>query len=293
MNIGDLLGRTSLKNMPERDRHTIFNIFGKEVEFATEDMSDRLANSILNLTAGASPQDHRVDTSGLADADDGHGNSSYSLFDVLDAGSFGGLAISDLGTFKDAAGGNIPSLLNKFQIEHDARDSSTPAAHNKWQARTIDLALVDQPAAANTGDLTRTILGLALHDCAQGGTDGVDYIIVSPNVYVQLEQALETAVRRDEYMSNIGFLQNMEWGAFGATIVADPFMPSGNVIGINTNHTFMVKHESLDTEFSGFKTPTNKATIEGQLKLKCQLVCDDRAKNFWIKNVTKVEGTAI
>jgi hypothetical protein len=131
-------------------------------------------------------------------------------------------------------------------------------------------------------NLSKELLGLALHDCAQGGTDSVDYIFVNPRVYVGLEMLLEGQTRRDETMSNIGFTQNMTWNAFGTTIMADPFVPAPDVIGINTKHTYLAIHPALDQQFSGFKTRPDAATIEGQLKIKTQLVCDDRAKNFWI-----------
>ena len=287
MNIADLLGRTSIESLPERDRHTVFNIFGKEVEMAFEDLTDSLATALLNkYTAGATETldnagtDHRVDTAGT---DDGHGTSINSLFDVVSPNAMGGLAATALDDF------GTPSLLNSFQA---ANDSGTTASNQeKWQARVCDLSEHDD--ADEAGNLTRTILGLALHDTSQGGTDSVDYIFCNPKVYVALEQVLENAVRRDENMSNIGFLQNMQWGAFGCTILADPFMPEQDVIGINSKHTYMVVHPSLDSEFSGFKPTQTAATIEGQLKIKTQIVCDDRAKNFWLQQVTKVEGTAV
>jgi hypothetical protein len=51
----------------------------------------------------------------------------------------------------------------------------------------------------------------------------------------------------------------------------------------------------LDQQFSGFKTHPDRAVIEGQLKIKTQLVCDDRAKNFWIHlgAAPEVGGTAV
>ena len=110
----------------------------------------------------------------------------------------------------------------------------------------------------------------------------MDYIFCNPRVYVGLEMLLEGQTRRDETMANIGFTQNMSWNAFGTTIMADPFIPVHSVIGINTKHTYLAIHPAMDQQFSGFKTRPDAATIEGQLKIKTQLVCDDRAKNFWI-----------
>ena len=165
---------------------------------------------------------------------------------------------------------------------------------NKWQAKTVNVETVEDAGGAQH-NLTKELLGLALHDCAQGGIDAVDYIFCNPRIYVALEMLLEDQVRRDETMSNIGFRQNMTWNAFGTTIMADPFIPTGSVIGINTNHTYLVNHEALNSQFSGFKTHPDRAVIEGQLKTKSQLVCDDRAKNFWIYlgATPQVGGTSV
>ena len=97
-----------------------------------------------------------------------------------------------------------------------------------------------------------------------------------------LEMLLEGQTRRDETMANIGFTQNMSWNAFGTTIMADPFVGVGDVVGINSKHTYMAIHPALDQQFRCFMTHPDRAVIEGQLKIKTQLVTDDRAKNFWI-----------
>lgn len=282
MNIADLLGRTSMESLPERDRHTIFNIFGKEVELAFEDSSDALATGLMNRE-GDADSSHRV--SATATGDDGQGAAINSIFDILSSSvTCGGLSGSALGNFTQQG------LLSAYR---DAAEGAGATTTPKWAARTLDLDVDSEAAGYNDGDLTRKVLGLALHDTAQGGTDSVDYIFVNPKVYVALEQDLQGDVRRDEYMTDLGFRQNMQWGAFGTTIMADPYMPLEDVVGINTNHTWLAIHPALDQEFSGFKTHPNKAAIEGQLKVKLQLVCDDRAKNFWIHGATKYNNLGI
>jgi len=260
LNINDLLNVDNINGIPERDRNTVFNIFGREVEMAGDDMSDALATALASNDGAPATGSH----------DDA--NAVHSVFTLLDNGAFGGIDADGLGNFSDLG------LLDTYYNSHDT--GSDISNTTKWEARSINLGLLE--TADLQYNLTKEVLGLALHDCAQGGTDSVDYIFVNPRVYVGLEMLLEGQTRRDETMSNIGFTQNMTWNAFGTTIMADPFVDASDVIGINTKHTYLAIHPALDQQFSGFKTRPDAATIEGQLKIKTQLVCDDRAKNFWI-----------
>jgi len=266
LNINDLLNINDIGSIPERDRNTVFNIFGREVEMAGDDMSDALATALTNKGSGGS--------GGLLGTTSGHDatSASHSVFTLLDNGNFGDLAANALGSFSDLG------LLDSYYNTHDSGSDLTTT--NKWEARSINLGVLE--TASLQYNLTKELLGLALHDCAQGGTDSVDYIFCNPRVYVALEMLLEGQTRRDETMSNIGFNQNMTWNAFGTTIMADPFVGVSDVIGINSKHTYMAIHPALDQQFSGFKTHPDRAVIEGQLKIKTQLVTDDRAKNFWI-----------
>ena len=269
LNINDLLNINDIGSIPERDRNTVFNIFGREVEMAGDDMSDALATALTNKGSGGS--------GGLLGTTSGHDASgaSHSVFTLLDNGNFGDLAANALGTFSDLG------LLASYNNTYDASGNNNVASTNKWQSKSIN---VGQSYITDSveGVLSKELLGLALHDCSQGGTDSVDYIFVNPRVYVGLEMLLEGQTRRDETMANIGFTQNMSWNAFGTTIMADPFVGVGDVVGINSKHTYMAIHPALDQQFSGFKTHPDRAVIEGQLKIKTQLVTDDRAKNFWI-----------
>mgnify|MGYP004451036303 CR=1 FL=1 len=267
LNINDLLNINDISGIPERDRNTVFNIFGKEVEMAGDDMGDALAQALTNQATSG--------TGGLIGNDNDHDATSaiHSIFTLLDSDAFGGIDANGLSTFEDTG------LLDTYKDTWDSGSSGSTT--NKWQARKINVgsSSMDNDVEDN---LSKELLGLALHDCAQGGTDSVDYVFVNPRVYVGLEMLLEGQTRRDETMANIGFNQNMSWNAFGTTIMADPFVPAPDVIGINTKHTYLAIHPALDQQFSGFKTRADRATIEGQLKIKTQLVCDDRAKNFWI-----------
>ena len=267
LNINDLLNVDNINGIPERDRNTVFNIFGREVEMAGDDMSDALAQALTNQATSGS--------GGLIGNENVHDATSaiHSIFTLLDSGAFGGIDADGLSTFED------PGLLDTYKDTWDSGSSGSTT--NKWQARKINVGSSSMDDAVED-NLSKELLGLALHDCAQGGTDSVDYVFVNPRVYVGLEMLLEGQTRRDETMSNIGFTQNMTWNAFGTTIMADPFVPAPDVIGINTKHTYLAIHPALDQQFSGFKTRPDAATIEGQLKIKTQLVCDDRAKNFWI-----------
>ena len=262
LNINDLLNINDISGIPERDRNTVFNIFGKEVEMAGDDMSDALATALAASDGGPDDGDH----------DDA--NAIHSIFTLLDNGTFGGLAADGLGNFDDLG------LLDTYYNTWNGAGADLGPTR-KWEAKSIDASQADLDADVED-NLSKELLGLALHDCAQGGTDSVDYIFCNPRVYVGLEMLLEGQTRRDETMANIGFAQNMSWNAFGTTIMADPFIPVHSVIGINTKHTYLAIHPAMDQQFSGFKTRPDAATIEGQLKIKTQLVCDDRAKNFWI-----------
>ena len=268
LNINDLLNINDIGGIPERDRNTVFNIFGKEVEMAGDDMSDALATAIASSDGAPGDNDH-----------DDSASTIHSLFTLLDGGTVGGLTAASLGDFS-------LGLLDTYHNTHnDAGVGSAAAdisATNKWRAKYIDVSGTGYNGTAAQYNLSKELLGLALHDTAQGGTDSVDYVFCNPRVYVGLEMLLEDQTRRDETMSNIGFNQNMMWNAFGTTIMADPFVPAHSVIGINTKHTYLAIHPALDQQFSGFKTRPDAATIEGQLKIKTQLVTDDRAKNFWI-----------
>lgn len=261
LNINDLLNINDISGIPERDRNTVFNIFGKEVEMAGDDMGDALATAIASSDGAPGAGDH-----------DDSASTIHSVFTLLDDGTVGGHGPNALGDFDNLG------LLDTYYNSHDTGSDIT--ATPKWEAKSIRTDLLE--TADLQYNLTKELLGLALHDTAQGGTDSVDYIFVNPRVYVGLEMLLEGQTRRDETMANIGFNQNMSWNAFGTTIMADPFVPAHSVIGINTKHTYLAIHPALDQQFSGFKTRADRATIEGQLKIKTQLVCDDRAKNFWI-----------
>ena len=268
LNINDLLNINDIGGIPERDRNTVFNIFGKEVEMAGDDMSDALATAIAS--SDGAPGDNDPDDSA---------STIHSLFTLLDGGTVGGLTAASLGDFS-------LGLLDTYHNTHnDAGVGSAAAdisATNKWRAKYIDVSGTGYNGTAAQYNLSKELLGLALHDTAQGGTDSVDYVFCNPRVYVGLEMLLEDQTRRDETMSNIGFNQNMMWNAFGTTIMADPFVPAHSVIGINSKHTYLAIHPAMDQQFSGFKTRADRATIEGQLKIKTQLITDDRAKNFWI-----------
>jgi hypothetical protein len=274
LNINDLLNINDISGIPERDRNTVFNIFGKEVEMAGDDMGDALATAIASSDGAPGDGDH-----------DDSASTIHSVFTLLDDGTVGGHGPNALGNFDNLG------LLDTYYNSHDTGSDIT--ATPKWEAKSIRTDLLE--TADLQYNLTKELLGLALHDTAQGGTDSVDYIFVNPRVYVGLEMLLEGQTRRDETMSNIGFNQNMTWNAFGTTIMADPFVPAHSVIGINTKHTYLAIHPALDQQFSGFKTRADRATIEGQLKIKTQLVCDDRAKNFWIYlgASPEVGGTAV
>ena len=284
LNINDLLNIDNISGIPERDRNTVFNIFGKEVEMAADDMSDALATAIASNDGGPNTDAH----------DDA--NAIHSVFTLLDGGTFGEVGAAALGDFS-------LGLLDTYHNTHNAAGESGAAtdrsATNKWRSKFIDVGGSGYVSGGSDTDqrynLSKELLGLALHDCAQGGTDSVDYVFVNPRVYVGLEMLLEGQTRRDETMSNIGFNQNMTWNAFGTTIMADPFIGASDVVGINTKHTYMAIHPALDQQFSGFKTHPDRAVIEGQLKIKTQLVCDDRAKNFWIHlgAAPEVGGTAV
>ena len=135
--------------------------------------------------------------------------------------------------------------------------------------------------------LTLDLLADALNDANQGGADAVDCIFVPLDIYSSLELQLEgQKTRQNENMAAIGFRQNIERVSFGATIYPDPYCPADTVYGINSNHTRLMVHPSLNMDFSGFKEPTDQAAITGQLKLKTVLYCDDRAKNFQLAAVT-------
>ena len=268
LNINDLLNINDIGGIPERDRNTVFNIFGKEVEMAGDDMSDALATAIASSDGAPGDNDH-----------DDSASTIHSLFTLLDGGTVGGLTAASLGDFS-------LGLLDTYHNTHnDAGVGSAAAdisATNKWRAKYIDVSGTGYNGTAARYNLSKELLGLALHETAQGGTDSVDYVFCNPRVYVGLEMLLEDQTRRDETMSNIGFNQNMMWNAFGTTIMADPFVPAHSVIGINSKHTYLAIHPAMDQQFSGFKTRADRATIEGQLKIKTQLITDDRAKNFWI-----------
>jgi len=271
LNINDLLNINDISGIPERDRNTVFNIFGREVEMAADDMGDALATALTSNNGGPNTDAH----------DDA--NAVHSVFTLLDGGTFGQVGATALGDFS-------LGLLDTYHNSNNAAGESGAAADrtatNKWRSKFVDVSGSGYASGGTDNDerhnLSKNLLGLALHDCAQGGTDSVNYVFVNPRVYVGLEMLLEGQTRRDETMSNIGFNQNMTWNAFGTTIMADPFIGAGDVIGINTKHTYLAIHPALDQQFSGFKTHPDRAVIEGQLKIKTQLVCDDRAKNFWI-----------
>ena len=291
LNINDLLNIESIDSIPERDRKTIFNIFARETELMADDMSNAQAYALANQETGGS--------GGLTNAGNDHDATGgiHSIFSVLDSNDLGGFSRTALGTFQDQAGAEDLGLLSGYFNTHNT-SGSVPASQfttsNKWQSKTVNVETVEDAGGAQH-NLTKELLGLALHDCAQGGIDAVDYIFCNPRIYVALEMLLEGQVQRDDTMSNIGFRQNMTWNSFGTTIMADPFIPTGSVIGINTNHTYLVNHEALNSQFSGFKTHPDRAVIEGQLKTKSQLVCDDRAKNFWIYlgATPQVGGTSV
>lgn len=188
----------------------------------------------------------------------------------------GGKEITGLAAIVDNAdtyGGIVVDELGQF----DYNGFLSGTADDIWAGRE----------KAVLGSITLDELANGLNDANQGGADSVDCIFCPLDIYSSLELQLEgqrTRVNAD--MAEIGFRQNIEWVSFGVTIYPDPYCPAGEVYGINKNHTHLYIHPALNMEFSGFKEPTDQAAITGQLKMKCQLLCDDRAKNFKLTGVT-------
>lgn len=148
---------------------------------------------------------------------------------------------------------------------------------NLWAARFS--------STAQSVDLD--IIGNALNDANQGSADGVKWIFCPLDIWTTIELLLDGhETKQNERASQIGFTRNIEWVSQGATFFADPYCPRNSIYGINPEHTYMVVDPALNMEFSGFKEPTDQAAITGQLKIKSQLVCDDRAKNFRLDNIT-------
>ena len=160
LNINDLLNINDIGGIPERDRNTVFNIFGKEVEMAGDDMSDALATAIASSDGAPGDNDH-----------DDSASTIHSLFTLLDGGTVGGLTAASLGDFS-------LGLLDTYHNTHnDAGVGSAAAdisATNKWRAKYIDVSGTGYNGTAAQYNLSKELLGLALHDTAQGGTDSVD-----------------------------------------------------------------------------------------------------------------------
>ena len=241
MNIKDLMAINDIRKLPNRDRNTIFNLFGEEMAGALDDIRKLLGDGFYSDGTGSGGKE----ITGFAAA-------------VSNTATYAGIAYTELGQF-DYAG--FLSGSNDYI----------------WAGRGKDLA---------SASITLDELANGLNDANQGGADSVDCIFVPLDIYSSLELQLEgqrTRVNAD--MADIGFRQNIEWVSFGVTIYPDPFCPANTVYGINKNHTHMYIHPALNMDFSGFKEPTDQAAITGQLKMKCQLLCDDRAKNFKLTSV--------
>ena len=243
MTIKDLLSVTSLKNLPKRDRATLINIFGAELEGAIDD-KQQLLNTAIYTGTSANKQ-----LTGL----DG----------IIAGGAYGGIAEADLGTFDDGRRGFLSGT------------NGNTTKDNVWAAKTKTFAPAQSVLLENIAD--------GLNDCNQGSSDGIDYVIMPLDIWSSLELQLEgQKTRANESLSAIGFRTNIEWVSFGCTFVADPFCPAGTVYGINTNHLKLATHPGLQMEMSQFKEPTDQAAITAQVKSKLQTWCDDRAKHFKI-----------
>ena len=240
-NIKDLMSMDNLKNLPARDRNTIFNLFGEEMAGALDDIRKLLATSVYS------------------DGTTNGGKELTGLKAIVDSGTaYAGISATELGSF-------------------DYNGFLSTTTDGVWAGREKSLA---------SASITLDELANGLNDANQGGADSVDCIFCPLDIYSSLELQLEgqrTRVNAD--MADIGFRQNIEWVSFGATIYPDPYCEANTVYGINKNHTRMYIHPALNMEFSGFKEPTDQAAITGQLKLKTQMACDDRAKNFKLTSV--------
>ena len=252
MTIKDLLSVNSLKNLPKRDRVTLINIFGAELEGAIDDKQQLLNSAIYTGTSSAK---QLTGLDGIIAGSTAH------------PGAYAGMAAADLGTFDDGRRGFLSGT-----------DGSS-TKDNVWAAKTKTFLPTQSVLLENLAD--------GLNDCNQGSSDGIDYVIMPLDIWSSLELQLEgQKTRPNENLSAIGFRTNIEWVSFGCTFVADPFCPAGTVYGINTNHLKLATHPGLQMEMSQFKEPTDQAAITAQVKSKLQTWCDDRAKHFKIDGLT-------
>jgi len=104
MTIKDLLSVNSLKNLPKRDRVTLINIFGAELEGAIDDKEDLLAKAIYT-GASANKQLTGIET-------------------IIDSSSaYGGMSVTELGQFDTRKG-----ILN----------NKAAGLENVWSAKEKD-----------------------------------------------------------------------------------------------------------------------------------------------------------
>lgn len=240
MNIEDFMSMDSMGDFEPRSRKAIFNLFGKKMAGAIEDMQELLAGMFYG-TDNTAIMPHGIETI------------------TSTSESYAGISVSELGPF---AYTGIFSGLND----------------NIWQSRRLD---------ASDAPIQLDMIGQGSDDASRGGADRVEMVFMPLDHYNNVELQLDgQKTRPNDSLNNIGFTNNIEWISKGLTFVGDDYCPANTVFGINFEHLKLYIHPALRFHFTGFSKPHNQRAIVGQLLVKLQMYCDDRAKLFRIDNVT-------
>jgi hypothetical protein len=149
---------------------------------------------------------------------------------------------------------------------------------NIWAAK------VDSGGGTNRSldlDMLQRIL-----DDVSVGADAPKWAFCGRDAYRALSAMLESMkIRQNPEASEIGFRNNIEWIDYGVTFFRCEYCDPNAIFIVNPDHLKLYIHPALDFVFSGFKEPTDQAAITGQLKVKLQVVCDDRAKQGLLADV--------
>jgi len=171
------------------------------------------------------------------------------------------------------------SIANTALGTFDYDGLTSGSQDNIWAGR------VDSNSGTNRS-LDEEVLQKVIDDCSIGA-DVPKWGFCGRDAYRALTLLLEGAkTRPNASVSEIGFTKNIEWVDYGVTFFRDEYCDKNEIYIINPKHMKLFFHPALDMEFSGFKEPTNQPAITGQLKVKLQLWCDDRAKQGLCDDVT-------
>lgn len=165
----------------------------------------------------------------------------------------------------------------------------TAAGNSNFQGQYISLQNASGFSFGTTGFTRARMASLLQYAGVVAGGEAVDYVVMNPGDFATLNQDfigveqtfinpgneydMSTAVRSSFPNLNVN----------GIPIFADPFVPVGNVFGVNNKYTAMYMSEDAALDFSGFYSlvPLGQIGQQGVVVLGYQVISAKPKSGFW------------